>query len=448
MSYIGLIGRATAISLTGNMLVKLISITTTFLVLHKLSLYEYGLLEIAMASLGALSILQLPGVVDMLISDVSTSKLHPHNVEASSLLKGYFWTQLLLSGVYLVIGSVIASVALDNEAYSLAATVAFLSLTTLLLPFRTIVQTSLTASLRYKALTAYAVFEEGLKLFFLILFFSLIPFGIEVVPLALLASQVVTILLFVLFIIKIDFIKETTLGSVNFFLKAMSRHGKWSIILGYVNSLSQSLRLWIIKVMLGTEAVAIYAVAQGVLNHLSSLLPLAKITGPITARFIDDKQRVARLFSKTLKYQFILSLVGGLAGLVILPSLLSIAFPQYDSAFDLFKWMVPTLVPLGFAAAIVPLYMAIKDQKSLSVISFYRVLCIAILLPPFIALFGIVGAALEQFVVALLYSGERFRVLKKNMPWLGFRLSDIYTVDEDDKLILGKIRNKFDRKYE
>lgn len=448
-SVVSTVGKGMLIMTISGVVLKLFSFATIFLVLHKLSLYEYGVLELGIAATGFFSIFQLPGFVDTVSSDVVYEKSQQRITGAKSIFKGYVYLQTILSICAALLIIAVSSAVAEYVQSPITGIMTVLGGTLVLLPARTFVTLLATVRLDYVTQAWYSLWEEGVKFIILLTLFMFAPFSVLLVPLSILVAQCMILPFFTYQSwkqYKLFFVDSDDVFSVPALRTAvgvLQKHGKWSIFVTYMTNFGQNIRVWIIKFLLGTDVVALYAVAHGLINHVTSLLPINRVMMPVIAQFISDRARSAKIFMKTIKYQLAAYVVLGVGSLFILPILFTYAFPQYLNSLELFSWMLLTLIPLGFGGTLTSFFIAMRQQFSLFYISFARLLVIVVTLPVAVYFFGLYGIVIEMFITATWFAVSRYQHLRSWSPDFKLHVKDLVTIDTFDRMILQKILHRF-----
>ena len=66
-----------------------------------------------------------------------------------------------------------------------------------------------------------------------------------------------------------------------------------------------------------------------------------------------------------------------------------------------------------------------------------------ILLPVFIKFFGVMGIAYEFVLTGVLFALERYFFVRKLIPYFKIKISDIFSIDDYDKVILDRLKSFF-----
>jgi O-antigen/teichoic acid export membrane protein len=289
----------------------------------------------------------------------------------------------------------------------------------------------------------YTLFEELFKLVFTVVMFYVFNLNAQGVILARVLAEFVSVLVMIPVFLKVyaPFRSVTVEKKLPFF-QLLKAHGKWGMFAKYFDSFGKNARIWIIKLMLGTEAVGLFAVADGLFGHTASLVPIGKIVNPIIPQYIGNKERFFKLIDKSIKYQFIAFVaVIGIA-FVTFPPIIARLFPNYVAAIPLYLSFLPILIPASFASIFTTMFYAYKAQASFFVAVVIKVIATLILTPLFIYTMGFYGIAVSYFLVTLIFVLERYRVLRKISEGFSMDIRDFFTMDEIDREILRGLNGK------
>jgi len=446
-SMINTIGRGTAWTTAGTLGVKLAGLLATFITLHTLTVYEYGLTELAVSIIPLLSIFVLPGISAVVQAEMSLAKASGDGGRERALFEEYFWVQLLLSlipwaGVFFG-ASLISS--LYNEG--IANMFRIVSFAFLLSPFRAATMLLFRTNLRFKVLAAYGVSEELFKFCVLLLCYFVFDLRAVSVIIAYILSVLLTLVLFSFQGLKEyrGLLLHPRMSGHHPFIRLMREHGKWGMATNYLNNFSNNIRLWIIKAFLGADAVGLFSLASSLFSHAASLIQINGVIAPILPRYVRDGGRLARLVSKSMKYQLAGFLVSAVGTSIAFPILIMNFFPQFAPALPLFFIIIFTMVPSSISSILTVTFTALQAQRELFFATLIKTLSIVLVAPPLIMAFGVYGIAIEFFVTAVIFTLERYRVMGRLIPGFQITPNAFMHMDEDDRLILSKGREMMKR---
>ncbi len=431
-----------AVSYTiSNGITKIVAVTNTLLVLSSLSLYAYGVAELALSVVGALSILQLAGLERTVISDMGVEKGQGNTSVARRIFQDYLAVLSILSVIawgILFFGSEIVAQYFTNEIGSYFIILSFLFLVA---PLSSLMRILYALYFDFTATALFTFLQEATKLMFLV---TLLTIGTITIAGVLWAYVVAACAPFLLLLPRtlphlMRLLSEPAQGAFaphRFFLG----HNFWTLMSNYLDTSTKSVRLWFIKLFLGTEAVAIFSVAAGIVGQLSSFLNLSSIIAPVLPQYIQTRPIFYQIIDKTIKYQMLLAfgLIG--IGIVMVPILVERVFPHYLSALPLFYLIVFILIPSSINNVFQTMFYALKAQKSLFSAQIIRlgfvILASTVVLPTL----GIAGVALEYIGTTIFFGLERYRVLRKMYPDFAIDIRDFVRFDEYDRLLIQRVR--------
>jgi O-antigen/teichoic acid export membrane protein len=363
--------------------------------------------------------------------------------QTKGLLVAYFKTQFFLAffaTVLVFFGANIIASFYQGQITSLLKIAAF---TFLISALRTTYTVIFSVYLRFFVQSLHTFIEELSKLLFVIVFVVWLQAGAVGLMYATVASQIAALLVLSPFFwntykdlrtVKPDKVSIVTL---------IRAHGKWSLFSGCLNDFNQSVRLWIIKSFLGTEAVGLFAVAQGLLSHTTALLPLSQVISPIIPQHIHDNDRFNKLVGKSIKYQWIAFSCIGIFAFFFFPPILSIIFPSYKPSMFLFRILLLSLIGSTTASIFTSIYYALKEQKNYFFSIAGRTALTIVLAPPLIYVFGLSGVAWEYVITINLIAIERYFALQRLKPGFNHVTAGFFDFDDYDKMVIGKIKEKF-----
>lgn len=434
------IGEGTFWTTSSSIVLKLVSLFALFVILHKLSVYEYGLVKLASSVVPLLGFLALPGINNVVIADMGVEKGQGNIGKVRAIFNNYFQIQLLLAFIGWAIVFFGANIIANFYQGQISYLFQVASFSFLLSPFRTMVVTAFSVYLKFFQKSVFSFAEEFSKFLLIIILLLVFPTGPVGVMWAQVLAQVVALLVIApaFFRVHSKFSHERAHQTLPLF-NSIYLHGKWSMFATYLSSFGRNMRLWIIKFILGTEAVGIFTVAQGLISNTRALFPLSGVITPIIPQYVAQKERFLKLVNKGLKYQFLGYLALGLVAFLFFPQFISLLFPNYVASVPLFEIMLLFLIPASFTSVFNPIYFAFKEQKNLFYAMIRGTILILLLAPPALYFFGIKGIAFEFVLNGAFFTFDRYRSLRKLYPDLKISAKEFFTMDAEDYRILKKI---------
>lgn len=430
---------------------KLIGFANMFMVLTHLTVYEYGLTELTFSAVSTISLFLLPGLVATITSDLGVERGRQGWGKMKALFLEYFFFSCVLgvlAWAFLFFGSsFVAHVSGNDLIDRFFKIVSFLFL---IAPMRIATTMLAIVMVRYADLAFFSVIEEGVKGLLLAIFFFWLERGADGLLLAAVLAQLGAVLLFV----------PRTLSAYRIFSHAsevprepfsrmLRDHRKWSVASSYVGTLSQNIRLWIIKILLGTEAVGLFAFAYGIMSHLASALPLNSLITPLVPGLVDKRIELARLIRATIKVQFAVSV--SISAIFICFGYVFVEhfFPQYLAAIPLAYVIMITFILSSIGTPLTPVFIVLQEQRSFFTSQVLKLCIMLTVLPLAISVFGLVGIGIELALTVFGNICERFYRFRRLVPEFSMRPRDVFSLDSHErnviKLIFRALKSRFTR---
>lgn len=447
-SLIHTIGRGTAFQSLSNIASRLVGLVVIFVILRNLSVYEYGLTELVMSIPALLSIFALPGIGSTVIAELGILRSQGKDDEAARLQVNFFRLQLLLSVIPFLVVFFGAELIAHFYNEGIAEMIRMVSFLFLVGPFRSRMVIANQVFRKFRTIAFYAVTEETIKLLVVLSGILLFDLGAKAVILSYLFCESLPLLLFYFHY------RRTTLPwrrvSVPWewseIVSPLTANALWGMATSYLNTFSNNVRLWLIKFLLGTEAVGLFGVAMGLYQHTMSLIPLSSILSSLLPQYTDRKDQFLRLINKGIKYQVLAYLAMSILGASVISIAVAHIFPNFQNAIPLYRVMLCALVLSGFAVIFTPIFSALREQRALFWVTLIKTASIVLLAPPLISMFGVLGIGIEFFLTIGVFVFERYRAIRKILPGFHLRLGSFFSFDADDRLVLAAVMAKLGRK--
>lgn len=437
----GVVGRGAAWLASTTLLTKVVGGFSILLILNHLTMYEYGFAELVITAVPLLSIFLLPGLNSTVIADMGLEKGRGDLPRMKGLLFSFLRLQILFS--VLVFSMVFFgghALAVWYGKKDAALLFEIISFSFLVSPIRATAQTLQSVYFRFRQQSIQTMAEEVWKLLLLLVFFYVLDMNATGLILASVLSQVLALISIALPLSRIDPLlwKVRAVHYSTFYF--LWHHGKWGIFSSYLGTVGKNIRPWIVKFFLGTEAVAIFAVVQGLIGHTVSLVPLDSVVKPMFPQYVHTKERFYRFITKAVKYELLGYIVVSVAAAAFSPFLISWFFPQYVSAVPLFQVMLIMLISSAFDTIFTGVFYALQAQRNLFWASVYKLFLALLIMPPLLHFFGLFGIAYANIIVNYLYVWERYITLKRLMPDFTLEWKSFFTIDDTDRAIVTQIR--------
>lgn len=433
---------------------KSITFATLFIILSRLSLFEYGLTELVLASISVVSLLTLPALIPVAIADIGVEISNRNYARVKGLFLSFSKLHMLLALVACVFASGAAYFGFmvfgtdSVKIFMLAIALVFLG------SLRNIYTALMQAHLAFRAQSVFTVLEEVAKLAALLVFVWQLSWGAYGLIAAIVLSKVAVLTLYAPHMRTLYRRWGSVAPEKRSMLSFITPHARWSVLNNGAGSLVQNVRPWLIKTFLGTEAVALFAVAWGLVLQVMSFVPLSTVISPILPQSMGEPHNFKMLLEKGIRYQLIGNVLAGIGAAAVFPVIVYVLFPAYIPSIPLFWWLLVLLVPIAFDSFFASAFLALKAQKNMFIATTLKLVLTLVLLPlgALVGSFfgqGLYGLAAGFMLVQVFYVAERYRQLAHLV--LGFKIAprDFVTFDEYDVVVLNEIRRKwsFLRRY-
>lgn len=437
--------KGASITLVSNIFEKIIVFGNVFLILSYLSVYEYGVVELVFSAVSLVGIVMLPGIGSTIQADISVARAKGEKGEMRALFLQYALFQLgvgVLAFLCMYFGAAFIAGYSGNASIQLFLQV--VSFSFLLSPLRTLSLLIATVFARFFDQSLYPMVEEVAKTLGLVIGFFFLHLG----PLGLLYAVLFSQAMAVLF-----FLPRTISGYMYFahsyshthvtlhFWKIFEAHRRWSVLSGYIGMLTQNLQLWVIKLLLGTEAVGLYAFATGIMSNLSSLLPFTDVFTSLGPRYIEKKKEFIGLIQNSIRLQGIMAVLLVTVGITGLP-FLTFFIPKYKPALFLSMLMLVVILPTATTAVFTPTFAILKQQVEYFKTMLIKFLLTALIMPLSILGFGIYGIAIGSILINSVSGFERYFRLRRLLPELVLKLRSLFVITRNDLQTVRQYANK------
>lgn len=410
-----------------------------FLILSSLSLYQYGVYQLLLQSYAFLSVfIGLGSVVAK--NDIFRFSGEGKETYAKKLFfevsayRGacgvFFWLVTFLGAPYL-------SFRFGSDTINIIRILSFLFLYEGAVR---IFYIPLSLRMKFFATGSRGAISKLFQLGILLFFFFFKHLGlVEVVTAFVLGALFSVILLIPPFLSSyrpwsnIPAVKERLL------IKIMTSYGKWSLLSPVTNKGASFISTWLIKILISTEAVAIFSVAKSMVGLIKTHTPVGTLAILIPLALPDGK-RIGRLLVHGTKYLLLLSIFISVAAIISVPPLIRIFFPQYTVALPIFFFMLLHMV-VNSSGSVLSLYInALRKQKFLFIRGMSADVLTIVLYLALVPWFGIWGLAFEYVLNPLVMTiilYWYFLTIKPGIIRVHWR--DAFFFGEEDKEFLKSL---------
>ena len=235
-------------------------------------------------------------------------------------------------------------------------------------------------------------------------------------------------------------IREHAKAESGILFKTMRSYAKWSIAKSILAQFTESIRLWLIKLFISTEAVAIFSVASKAMSFITKVFPLSSVISPLIQRRIDDREAVQLIIKKSRKYYLIFYTASVITVFLFMRSVLEVIAPEYTGHMLVFYLLSLQLIVQAFGIGQSPLLFGHKRQRFLFllfVVSFIVSNTLNVFFLYFFALPGLAIAVVVNSIVTITLSEYYIR---SRFDYHLLSPKDYLRYDYYDQLIVGKIR--------
>lgn len=428
-----------------NSVAQFVSIFNAFFIIYLLSVYEYGVYQLVFSVVAISRISLAEGLDSVILNDITRELGAKNRFTASRIFFEYILIRVLLG----IIGWLILILFSYFAQYYFAPLIIRLfwisSFLIIFYVLQSIVFVFLKANLEFSLLGKFSVISEGIKLVLLIFCFYILNFrGIEMIIVSSLGALGLTVFFYLwsLFPAIKKWFRDFPRSENLLMKKIIKTYGKWAILTDFFANFQSSLKLWVIKWFLGTEAVAVYNVAESMVGYLSAPIPFKRALGLVIPRIITNRARVSNLFVRGVKYSTIMYLIIAVLGFIFVPIVVNLFLPKYASSLPLFKIMIIVFIFSGMGLMAKTTLFSLRKQKFIFQLSVLKTILILTLNMVFLPVFGILGAAMSyvfsQFILIVIKT-LKLREIYKNTP---FNFRPLFIIDDYDKLFIRRFYRK------
>jgi O-antigen/teichoic acid export membrane protein len=435
MSVVSTIGKGVAWNSAAALIGKGIMFANVLIILTFVTVYEYGFSELVMSVVSMIGVVLLPGLTTAVVADMSVERGRKDYASLNTLFFQQFFLNLTLGicawGVLFFLSTPVAELAGNPYAAQFLKIISFVFL---IAPFRINSTTLATVMLRFFDQSFYSVIEEACKLVMLLICVAWLAMGIRGLMYAIVFSQLAGVILFIprTYSAYRIFSEFPGHGRMQFW-NLLRAHRKWSIGTSYLGSVIQNVRIWIIKLLVGTEAVGLFAFAYGLFSQIASVVPFLTVITSVIPRYIDNRVQTARIVRAAVKFQFLISLLLLLGSYAFGYLFVSIFFSKYVTAIPLLYVILLSLFASMTMGIFTPVFVALKDQRSLLASTLFKAAVMVVVLPIAVIMFGIIGIGVEIVITTCINSFERYFRLRRILPEFSLSFHDLFKSDKYER---------------
>lgn len=421
-----------------NVIAKAVGVANTFFIVSALTLYEYGSFQLLLASYaGAVTLLSVGGGV--VRNDIIRFEAEGRSGDAKKLFYESSIARIIIGFLLWILVFLFASslsFRFGPDYISLIKIISFLFLHDALL---TVITTLIEMRKKFNVIASRTSIAKIAQLAILLYFFFFQSINLRAVVISLVLSLFVTLflLLFPFFRSYAEW-KNVKKSSNKFLFKILTTYGKWEIVQPLAGKLTSFFEVWAIKLFVSTEAVAIFSVAQTLLNTVAGFFP-TKTLSTLIPMELKNEEKLRKIYTYGAKYLIVFSVAIGLVSFVAIPVLIDLFFNKYIVSLPYFSVLLLTLPILAITSISSAFLTAFRRQKFLF---FQKVLKSLVAIPLYLILlpfFGLWGLVFHNFILLTVMTASLYYYLENMKPRLFVRWRDFFYFGKEDAVFLQSI---------
>lgn len=442
------IARGTTLLTIGSALSRLVSLLTVIIITRVLSLYDYGIVALALAAAGPVFSITSLGMDELLVSDVARELGEGRTRRARAILRSFVRLRFILLAALLICGWFLRGAlvlrygpAFTTYFWILAAYVAIQGV-------RSVLQIIFQITKRFGVVAAANTGELAAKLAVVLFFTYSGGLDVKTVLAAYaIAAGVVTAACIPVTVRALAPFRNIPTEPGIILLPILFRHGKWQALQSVASDLISSIRYFLIHSILSTEAVAIFSVAQSMYSTAASVFPFKFVLFPILAGVARQEERARRLITRATKYSLLAYVVLMVGVWILARPVIGILFPKYLVGVPILMLMALRLPLNAFSIAQAPLFTILRDQRVLCILAAISGFSMLILMPPLMWRFSLVGAVVEGLITVSLVIVLREIHLRRRHHLKSVTLRTLFRIDALDRELISQFRSAIVRRF-
>lgn len=434
------IGVGSVLYFIQNTLGKILGIASALLLVRFLGVFEYGLFVLARSMFDMFNSFSNIGIGSVVLTELNIARSEGKSGSLKAIFIDYTQLRALITTFFfltLFLGTFILERFSENAVIPLAR---LFSILLILYFIRTTFSTLFNVYLKFHYQLYMGTIESVSYLIGLVIMVYWQQLGVEGAIYAAIISQIVVCAAmtvpFLRLYSRIGSIKRDADRRLWQILKA---HGKWSVFENYSASITKNIRPWVAAAFLSVEAVAYFSIAQSLVGHLVSLVPLDKVLTPLIPLERNNRRKIGEIFFRSFKYSCYLMSCMAVGAFFTMPYFIHGFFPKYDPAIPIFNIILPVLIMTSFTAYLNIFFDTFRLQRDFFGLALVRAVFTIVIAVPLVSFFGIVGLAIEYLLTTFFFGAARYLWLLRKVPELKIPFLRIFTIDSVDRLIASKV---------
>src|SRR3989344_2972129 len=416
---------------------KAIGLLNTFFILKSLSLYEYGVFQLLLSGYAFISNFTSPAG-NAVGNDISRLIGERREPEAKKLFWEYNRLRILGGGILCLVAFFGSYLFLFKYDYNFIINLQLLAVIMMLEILFTTLKAVLRLRLFFGQVASRSTFYKVAQLIFLSASYFFFNLGTTEVLWSMIAGSLLSSLLLVPVVARAyGPWRGLAMSNQKFLIPKLKSQGKWEIFSVGFSKSSTYFQPWITKILINTEAVAIFSIAQTMLGTIYSFFPTKTISALVPLK-MEDKELIQRVYTIAVKYLVFFGVACGLVALVLSGPVIRQFFEQYTVSLPYFYALLP-IIPVTAASLVTSAFLvAHRKQKFLFL---EKILKSAIGIPLYfilLPLFDIWGLVAQSLIVSVVLFSVMYFYTVKWQVGIKLELRRILSFGAEDREFVKK----------
>lgn len=440
------IAKGTFTFLSSNLFLNAISFITTLVVIRTLGKEDYGYFVLSLSIYSVSSVFLDPGISHIVASEVARSRGEKRHDIVKRLLLRFGQIQLLSGALLLAIFALLSFFAFIIVPGVFATLLPVLGIYVFFSAIAKLFSTTFYGFARYGYMAlfrvSFSIARFGAVLVLVVWAGRGVLGAVITYPLASAISILVLTPLWWKMIARLRLVNASVEPVFRWMLKTQ---GPYAVALYSSKTIRGQIPLWFLQMLLGPEAVSLYAVSDKGLQLLRFfLIALHSTLLPLTAeRVTVDWKTTMQMLTRSVKYALWVSLPMVIGVIMVAPWLYQVLLTgKYQGGVLVFRVLCLYLLIESFSAVENTLLFALQSQKFLFYAMFAGMIVHALLTWPFVSLLGTVGAAWVLLVRGVIVAIYQYYLIKRLKPDFCIQWRSLWHIDEFDRKLFLKIRRQ------
>lgn len=409
-----------------------------------LTRHDYGMLALAFSLFGVTNFLSGLAQGELVVSRFSQSRGAADLREGETLLRSFYLLSILSSIAVTAMAWVVTSWS-GKLAVVPASTLGTGLICVLLTPLRNMTYVHFQSRESFDRIRRFEIAQNVIQTSGYVLFIFAFGLGLTGALMAYALSRALPPCIGGRFLAR-DLWESIRSPSLQPMFALITGEGKWLAARWGVVTAEGSARPWLILLLLGTEAVALFEAAKTVIGMSNDVVPMKQVLLPMMSRSTSEPRELKSLYERASRYGAWLYGIGGIAVILLSPLVFTYIFPKYRESIPLMQIMAANLFVVGFSVPQTPIFFALGQQRFLLVTATLGFSFLFALGIPAMLTLGITGMALAFVASGAILVMVRYRYLCRLRPEMAIEWKTLFRYDkEDGRFLSGLIfgfRNK------